>query len=79
MKNKSQFPKGWDEARVKRVLDHYENQTDEDAAAEDEAMFRFGDETVMTIPRALVPRVRKLIAEQMHKGRGKARKVKRVA
>jgi hypothetical protein len=33
----SKFPKGWDEERVKRVLDHYENQTEEEAVAEDEA------------------------------------------
>jgi hypothetical protein len=33
----SEFPAGWDEARVQGILDHYENQTDEEAAAEDEA------------------------------------------
>ena len=33
----SRFPKGWDEERVKRVLDHYENQTEDEAVAEDEA------------------------------------------
>ncbi len=31
---KSEFPAGWDEARVRRVLDYYERQTDEEAAAE---------------------------------------------
>ena len=33
------FPKGWDEERVKRVLDHYENQTDDERAAEIDAAF----------------------------------------
>jgi hypothetical protein len=33
----SRFPKGWDEERVKRVLDHYENPTEDEAVAEDEA------------------------------------------
>jgi len=79
MKKKTQFPKGWNEARVKRVLDHYENQTDEEATAEDEAMFRSREETMMTVPHELVPRVRKLIAEQLRKGRDKPQKVKRVA
>ena len=79
MKKKCQFPKGWDEARVQRVLEHYENQTDEEAAAEDDAMFRSGGEAVMTVPHELVPQVRKLIAEQMRKGRSKSRKIKRVA
>jgi hypothetical protein len=28
------FPAGWDEQRVRQVLAHYENQTDEERAAE---------------------------------------------
>ena len=36
----SRFPKGWDEERVKRVLDHYENQTEDEAIADDEAADR---------------------------------------
>ncbi|MEK7729823.1 MAG: hypothetical protein AAB354_15555 [candidate division KSB1 bacterium] len=39
-RTKNQFPPGWDERRVREVLDHYENQTDEEAAAEDEAFRR---------------------------------------
>lgn len=35
--NKRHFPTGWDEARVQRVLDHYENISDEEMIAEDEA------------------------------------------
>lgn len=30
------FPPGWDEERVRRVLAHYEEQTEAEAAAEDE-------------------------------------------
>jgi hypothetical protein len=37
MIKQSRFPKGWDEDRVKCVLDHYENQTEDEAVAEDEA------------------------------------------
>jgi hypothetical protein len=33
----AKYPDGWDEARVKRVLAHYEQQSDEEAVAEDEA------------------------------------------
>jgi len=35
----SRYPKGWDEARVKRVLEHYESQTQEEAVPEDEAAY----------------------------------------
>lgn len=33
----NKYPPGWDEQRVRRVIDHYENQTEEQAVAEDEA------------------------------------------
>ena len=59
----SKFPPGWDEERVKRVLDHYELQSEEEAAAEDEAAFEAPDQTVMEIPSELVPAVRELIAK----------------
>lgn len=36
MTQQYQYPQGWDEARVKRVLDHYEAQSEEEAVAEDE-------------------------------------------
>jgi hypothetical protein len=37
MKEQSAFPPGWDEDRVRRVLTPYEEQTEEEAVAEDEA------------------------------------------
>jgi hypothetical protein len=33
----NKFPEGWDEAKVRRVLTHYETQSEDDAMAEDEA------------------------------------------
>lgn len=30
------FPVGWDDERVRRVLEHYETQSDEEAIADDE-------------------------------------------
>jgi hypothetical protein len=39
MEKKSSYSPGWDEARVQRVLAHYEEQTEEEAVAEDEAAF----------------------------------------
>jgi uncharacterized protein (DUF433 family) len=37
MSNK--FPPGWDEEPIRRVLAHYEHETEEEAVAEDEAAF----------------------------------------
>ena len=56
-----QFPPGWDEMRVRKVLAHYENQTDEEAVAEDEAAFETEGQTVMIVPTNLVPAIRQLI------------------
>jgi hypothetical protein len=58
---KNKFPQGWDETRVRRVLDHYERQTDEAAAAEDDALFSKPKHTLMQIPVKLVPAVRRLL------------------
>jgi hypothetical protein len=62
-KKMSEFPAGWDEARVQDILDHYEHQTDEEAAAEDEAALSRPGQTLMEIPTELVPAVREIIAE----------------
>jgi hypothetical protein len=56
-------PKGWNEAKIRRVLAHYEKQTEEDAVREDEAGVGVS-ETVMSVPRDLVPKVRELIAKR---------------
>jgi predicted HicB family RNase H-like nuclease len=36
-RKKSEFPPGWDDERVRRVLEHYESQTEDEAVAEHEA------------------------------------------
>lgn len=59
----NKFPKGWDEARVRKLLASYEAQTEEEAVAEDEAAVE-SSETVMSIPYELVPQVRELIAKR---------------
>ena len=59
----SQFPPGWDKERVRRVLEHYEQQDDDEAVAEDEAAFEDRTQTVMEVPNDLVPTVRELIAK----------------
>lgn len=39
MKRKTKFSRGWNEARVRQIIEYYEKQTDEEAAAEDNARF----------------------------------------
>lgn len=61
---KTKYPPGWDENRVRRVLEHYETQSDEEAVAEDEAAYEVTTHTAMEVPVDLVPAVRELIAKR---------------
>jgi hypothetical protein len=63
MKKRSHLPKGWDEARVQRVLKHYDTQSESEAVAEDEAAFEPPTHTAVGVPVSLVPKVRQLIAK----------------
>jgi hypothetical protein len=64
MSQRTKFPKGWDESRVKRVLEHYETQSEHQSVAEDEAAAEASDQTLMEVPNDLVPVVRELIAKR---------------
>ncbi len=44
------FPPGGYEERVRRVLDHYERQSDDEAVAEDEVAYDSTTHTTMEIP-----------------------------
>jgi type II secretory pathway component PulC len=48
---------------VQRVLAHYETQTEAEAVAEDESAFEAPDQTLVGVPRDLVPAVREMIAK----------------
>ena len=67
--SQNRFPPGWDEERVQSVLDHYEQQTDEEAVAEDEERFD-ASHTVMEVPAELVPEIRGLIAKGKREAAG---------
>jgi hypothetical protein len=60
----SKYSDGWDAERVRRVLEHYEAQSDEEAVAEDEAAYETTTHTTMEVPVDLVPVVRELIAKR---------------
>ena len=72
MKRKQALPKGMTEKDVLNFIEHVENQTDEEAIAEDEAVFGKGRCTVMEIPIRLVGKVRDMIARETRTKRAKA-------
>jgi hypothetical protein len=57
------FPAGWDAARVKRLIDHYEALSEEEQVAEDEAAAGEQEgQVVITVPDELLPAIRQLLA-----------------
>ncbi|MEK6411111.1 MAG: hypothetical protein AABN34_29670 [Acidobacteriota bacterium] len=60
----NKYPSGCNERKVRRVLRHYESQTEDEAIAEDEAAFELKDQTAMVVPSKLVPEITKLIAKR---------------
>lgn len=71
MTKKTQEPKlppGWDEARIQEVADYYENQSDEEMVAEDEAAFEAPDTVVMPIPNELADEIEALIERWEQEG-----------
>ncbi len=67
--NSTKFPPGWDQERVRRVLAHYEQQSEEEAVAEDEAAFEDATQATVEVPKELVPAVRDLIAKHQAQAR----------
>jgi hypothetical protein len=58
------FPPGWDEQRVREVIAHYEDQSEDEQFAEIEAAREEQGFTLMAVPNDLVPEVRALIARK---------------
>jgi hypothetical protein len=70
------LPPGWNESRIRRVLDFYEAQSDAEAAAQIEAASQAPAYTTMEVPTAFVPIVRTIIAERQAGNRPKIAKGK---
>ena len=61
---KQNFPPGWDEQRVREVIAHYDNQTEDEQFAEIEAAHEAEQVTLMAVPTQLEPEVRALLARK---------------
>lgn len=60
-KTAQRFPPGWNERKVRAVIEHYDHLTDAEWAHEIETAQEVTDETLISVPTALLPEVRKLI------------------
>lgn len=63
-KDPNKYPRGWDAKSVRELAEHYETQSDADAAAEDDDAYADEHFTMIAVPNALVPTVKKLIARR---------------
>jgi hypothetical protein len=63
-KDPNRYPKGLNRKKVQAIIAHYENQTDDEAIAEDEAAYNDPSFRMMQVPNELVPKVRRLIAKR---------------
>jgi len=61
---KQKFPAGWDEERVREVLAHYEDQSEDEQFADIEAAREAEGTTMMAVPTELVPEISALIARK---------------
>lgn len=60
--SEQRFPPGWDAERVKKLIEYYDNLTEEEMVAEDEAATDEEQVTMIAVPKGLVDQVRALIA-----------------
>lgn len=59
------FPPGWDAARAQNLIAQYDALSEDELAAEDDAAAEEHDgQAVITVPDALLPAIRQLLAAQ---------------
>lgn len=61
-RTRNRYPRGWNKKKIHELADYYDNQTEDQAVAEDEAAFNDPARAVVLVPWALVPQVHSLIA-----------------
>ena len=66
---KQKLPAGWTEKKIRAVIAHYDQQTDDEGAAEIEAAPEAPGETWMAVPTELVGEVSRLIEAHQLKGK----------
>jgi hypothetical protein len=62
--SQQKFPPGWDQERVRDVLAHYEDQSEDEQFAEIEAASEAEGTILMAVPTELAPEIRALIARK---------------
>lgn len=61
---KQKLPPGWTEKRIRELAEHYDNQSEDEQAAEHAAALRAEGTTVLVVATELVPEIVKRIAKK---------------
>ena len=65
MSEQQKFPPGWDNDRAKNLIEQYDALSEDELAAEDDAAAGARDgQAVISVPDALLPAIRQLLAAQ---------------
>jgi hypothetical protein len=70
---RQKFPPGWNEKKVRDVIAYYDNQSEDEGAAEIEAAPEAAGETWMSVPTELVPTIARLIEGYTHNAHARQR------
>ena len=61
--SEQKFPPGWDAERTKRLIEHNDQLSEDELAAEDDAAAEEHDgQAVIAVPDVLLPAIRQLLA-----------------
>ncbi len=61
---KQKLPRGWTEERIRKLAEHYDNQTEDEQAAEIEAAWKAENVTMVAVPTELVPQVLRFLVRK---------------
>ena len=60
------YPPGWNQERTKSLIEQYNQMSEEDFEKEDELASDGVGQTVISVPSALLPAIRQLLASHQH-------------
>ena len=66
-KDPNKYPPGWDAKKVQKILDFYDNMTEDEEVKEDERIFSSKSQAYIGVPKALLPKVRQFILAHRRK------------
>jgi hypothetical protein len=76
MKKKlNKYKKGWNKTKIAALIKHYEEQTEDEEVADDEAAFNDPEQTVVLVPRSLLPKVNQLLSAHTARKNSSAKKL----